>query len=154
MSESGIQPGTENQVDGGSTRIIYMGDVRRRRGKQRQAPDRQYLGAIALVALSAWSIWITVLFSLEPARFLTYVAFFLPLAVALAASGTLIAYAVDWRSGNRPSLGAAARRGLLFASLAVANLSFQAAHRWSPLIGVITILLVLGLEASALRRQA
>lgn len=154
MSESGIQPGTEKQAGRGSTRIIYMGDVRRRRGKQRQAPDRQYLGAIALVALSAWSIWVTVLFSLEPSRLLTYIAFFLPLGTALAASGALVAYAVDWRGGKRPSLRASLRRGLLFAFLAVANLSFQAAHRWSPLVGMITILLVLGLEASAIRQRA
>jgi hypothetical protein len=154
MSESGIQPGAENQAGGGSTRIIYMGDVRRRRGKQRQAPDRQYLGAIALVALSAWSIWITVLFSLEPSRLLTYIAFFVPLSIALAASGALVAYAVDWQGGKRPSLRASLRHGFLFAFLAIANLSFLAAHRWSLVIGAITILLVLGLEASAIRQRA
>jgi hypothetical protein len=154
MSESGMHQGTETQSGQSSPQIIYMGDVRRRRGKQRQAPDRQYLGTIALVALSAWSIWITVLFSLEPARLLTYIAFFVPLGLALAATASLGAYGLDWRSGRRPSLHSATRRGLLFALLAVANLSFLAAHRWSPVVGVVLILLTLGAETALAHRDA
>jgi hypothetical protein len=152
MSESGMQQGTEHGAGRESTRIIYMGDVRRRRGKQRQAPDRQYLGALGLVALSAWAVWLTVLFSLEPARLLTYIAFFFPLSVALAATGSLAVYGFEWRGGTRPSLRLAGRRGLLFALFVVANLALLAAHRWSPVTGVLTVIVVLGLEAAALRR--
>lgn len=148
-----MRQGTGNRPGQDSAQIIFMGEVRRRRGRSRQAPDRQYLGAIALVAVSAWSIWITVLFSLAPARLLTYIAFFTPLFVALAASATLGGYGIDWKQGNRPSLRSAARRGTLFACLAIANLAFLAAHRWSPVVGVVTILLVIAAEASAIRKS-
>jgi hypothetical protein len=149
-----MHQGSGDRSGTGSAQIIYMGDVRRRRGKQRQAPDRQYLGAVALVALAAWSVWITVLFSLEPARLLTYMAFFLPLVVALAATGTLAVYGFEWKAGHRASLALSVRRGGLFAGLVVVNLAFQAAHRWSPLVAVVTILLVLAAEGSAVRRGA
>lgn len=152
MSESGIRQGTDSTSGRESAQIIYMGDVRRRRGKTRQAPDRQYLGAIALVAASAWSVWITVLFSLAPARLLTYVAFFAPLYVALAASGTLIAYWLEWKQGRVASLRTSVRRGALFAVVAVGNLAFLAGHRWSPVIGFVTIVAVLAVEAPAVRK--
>jgi hypothetical protein len=131
-----------------------MGDVKRRRGRQRQAPDRHYLGAVALVALSAWSIWVTVLFSLEPARLLTYLAFFVPLGIALASTAALGAYILEWKQGRQPSLRMAARRGSLVAVLLIANLAFQAAHRWSLIVGVVSVLFLLGAEASGLRRAA
>lgn len=150
---SGVQPGTGGgpaQKD--SARIIYMGDVRRRRGKQRQAPDKHYLGAVGLVALSAWSIWVTVLFSLEPARLLTYLAFFLPLAVALAATGTLAAYWMEWKMGGMPSLRISYRRGALFALALTANLALAAGHKWSPVTAIVVLLLAGGAEAAASRR--
>jgi hypothetical protein len=148
-----MRQGMDGRSGRESAQIIYMGDVRRKRGRTRQAPDRQYLGAIALVAASAWSVWITVLFSLAPARLLTYLAFFAPLYVALAASGALAAYWLDWKQGTIPSLRTSVRRGALFALLAVANLAFLAGHRWSPVVGFVTILAVLAIEASTLRKR-
>jgi hypothetical protein len=128
-------------------RIIYLGDVRRRRrARRRQAPDRHYLAVIALVAAACWLVWGTVLFSLSPSRLLTYLAFFAPLFAALAATGTLIAYAVEWRLGRYPALGAAGRRGLLLAGVVVINLAVQAAHIWVLPVGLGTAGLALGLE--------
>lgn len=153
MSESGMRQGTQGRAERDSAQIIYMGDVRRRRSGTRQAPDRHYLGAIALVAISAWSVWVTVLFSLAPARLMTYAAFFAPLLVAVAATSALAAYALESKGQNRPSLRVYVRRGSLFALLVVTNLAFAAGHRWSPVVGFASILLVLATEASLLRRE-
>ena len=134
-------------------RIIYLGDVRRRRTSRRLAPDRHYLGAVALVALAGWAVWLTVLFTLSPAKLLTYVAFFLPLAVALAATGTLLAYGVDLRTARFPSLQRASRRGVLMAAAIVANLGFVAAHGWTPIAAVVSVALAVGIDLIASRRS-
>lgn len=132
-------------------RIIYLGDVRRRRTVRRIAPDRHYLGAVALIALAAWAVWLTVFFTLAPVRLLTYIAFFLPLGVALAASGTLVAYAAEARVTGFPSLARAARRGALGSAVLVANLGFLAGHRWTPIAGVAALALAVGVDLAANR---
>lgn len=125
-----------------SGRIIYLGDVRKRRGTRQVAPDQHYLLVVALAAAAGWAMWLAVLLSLQPSKLLTFVAFFLPLALALAATGTLVTYALDWRRGLSPSLARSARRGSLLASLIVLNMAFQAAHRWTPLLGIISVAVV------------
>jgi hypothetical protein len=99
-------------------------------------------------------VWVTVLFSLEPARLLTYLAFFAPLGIALTATASLAAYGLEWRRGKQPSLRVSVRRGALVGSLIIANLAFQAAHHWSIVVGVLSVLVVLGTEASEARRAA
>lgn len=135
-------------------RIIYIGDVRRRRQGKRRAPDRHYLAAVAGIAVAGWAVWAIVLLTLAPARLLTYLAFFAPLAVALAATSALAIYAAEWRSGRLPSLRASIRRGTLVALLIVASLALQASHHWSVPGAGISILAALAVEAIAERRAA
>jgi len=122
-----------------SGRIIDLGVVRRKRGMRRMAPDRHYLAAFGLVALLAWIAWATVLLTLAPARLLTYTAFFIPLLVALGATGAIGAYAVQWWRGEFPSMMRSGIRGGLFAAVVVTNAAFQAGHNWSPVVLVASI---------------
>lgn len=131
-----------------SGRIIYLGDVRRRRSGRRRAPDRHYLLALCLVAVVAWTLWLAVFLSLPPARLLTYAAFLAPLWVALAATGSIAAYGLEWKRGYAPSLRACTRRGVLFASVLVVNLAVQAAHRWVLPVGAITVMAVVVVDVA------
>jgi hypothetical protein len=106
-----------------------------------------------MVALAAWAVWLTVVFSLQPARLLTYLAFFLPLSVALTASATIGLYALEWRMGRLPRLRAELRRGALLSGAVIANLAFLAAHRWSLLVFGVAVLLCLTVEGLAARRD-
>jgi hypothetical protein len=133
-------------------RIIYIGDVRRRRQGKRRAPDRHYLAAVAAVSVAAWAIWVVVLLTLAPSRLLTYLAFFVPLGLALAATSALAIYGAEWRSGRLPSLTDSIRRGILVALLIVANLALQASHHWSIPGAGISILAAIVAEAVAERR--
>lgn len=120
---------------GDTGRIIRLGDVRRRRAARTRAPDRHYLASLLLIAAVGWALWLTVLFTLPPARLLTYVAFLAPLWLAVAASGALVAYGIEWKRGLVPSLAVCGRRGALTALLVVLNLAALSAHRWSlPLL--------------------
>ncbi|HZU12781.1 MAG TPA: hypothetical protein VFB58_08080 [Chloroflexota bacterium] len=116
-------------------RIIYLGDVRRRKtSRRRLSPDRHYLAALAVVALAAWALWALVVLTLPPARLLTYLAFFLPFGLALASTGALVAYAAERRFGTAPSLSGSVRRGILLGAFAVLNGATLAAHLWSPVV--------------------
>lgn len=127
-----------------SGRIIYLGEVRRRR-KAGRAPDRHYLAALVLVAAAGWAAWAIVLLDITPARLLTYVAFLLPLWVALTATGALTAYALEWRLDRVPSLVASTRRGATLATFVVANLGALAARHWSLVVaGVLLLVAVTG----------
>lgn len=137
-----MRPDPTHGPQGDSTgKIIYLGDVRRRRrGRSRpHAPDRRYLILLGITATVSWAIWLAVLFTLAPARLLTYLAFFIPFSVALAATATLAAYAIDWRRGLFPNLVTCARRGIVLALVITANLAFVAAHRWILPVGGITV---------------
>jgi hypothetical protein len=114
-----------------SGRIISLGDVRRRRTSRSRAPDRQYLAATAIIGGFAWLGWLLVLFTVQPTKLLTYIAFFAPLWLAVTSTGALGAYGIDWRRGALPSLRVCARRGALISSAIILNLAFLAAHRWS-----------------------
>lgn len=144
------QPTSHDDTD----RIIYIGDVRRRRQGKRRAPDRHYLAAVAAVGVGAWVIWVTVLLTLAPARLLTYLAFFVPLGVALSATVALAIYAAEARSQRLPDLGASIRRGILVALVVVANLALQASHHWSIPGAGISILAAIVVEAVGERRAA
>lgn len=146
-----MRPDPRHPPERDSGRIIYLGDVRRRRGTRRQAPNHHYLIAVVLAAAAGWGVWLAVLFSLQPARFLTYLAFFLPLSLALAATATLIIYGLEWRRGLFPSLSRSSRRGALVAAILIVNLAFQGAHRWTPVAGVLTLALALGIDVAASR---
>jgi hypothetical protein len=93
-----------------------------------------------------------VVFTVPPARLLTYLAFFAPLWIALASSSAIGAYAIVWRLGNVPDLPSCSRRGALLATFSVANLGLLATHHWSPLILVLSAV-ALGLSDLGLRRQ-
>lgn len=131
-----------------SGRIIYIGDVRKRRGIRGQAPDRYYLWAIALVAAMSWGAWLTVVMSLAPSRFLSYVAFFVPLAVALAATWTVSLYAIVWWRGGRPSVAVSARRAVLITAAIEINLGFLGARMWLLPIAVGSIAAVVLIEVA------
>jgi hypothetical protein len=143
----------DTQTTAESGRVIYLGDVRRRRAARRRAPDGHYLITLALVAVAAWIVWGIVVFNLAPARLLTYLAFFAPLWVALAATGALIAYGVEWRRGFLPSLMASARRGMLAATIIDVTLAFQAAHRWGVPAGLVALGAALAIELALTRSQ-
>ena len=136
-----MRPTLQHDDTGEETdRIIYLGDVRRRRARHRRGPDRHYLGALSLVAALAWAGWLAVLFTLPPARLLTFTAFFLPLWLALTATGSIAAYAVEWRRGTLPGLRACTAHGIALATFIVLNLALQAAHRWTLLFAAISLL--------------
>jgi hypothetical protein len=150
-----MRPDPHDQRDpDASGRIIYLGDVRRRKGKRRQSPDHHYLAALALVAVVAWAAWTVVVFTLAPSKLLTYLAFFAPLSLAVASTCTLAAYLIErWREGYA-SLRAAARRGALAAALVVLNLSALAAHHWSIYLGALSILAAVAVDVIATRRAS
>lgn len=142
-----VRTGTE---DG---RIIYLGDVRRRRtSRRRQQPVGHYLAALTLIALASWAVWLTVVLTLQPARLLTYVAFFLPLASALTTTGAIALYFAELRMRRLPALGTELRRGLLFGLIVVMNLGFMAGHHWSVPIFGLSILVTLAVEGVVNRR--
>lgn len=134
-----------------SDRIIYLGDVRRARGRKR-SPNLHYLVPTAALAAIAWAAWIVVLIYVPPARLLTYAAFFIPLWLALAATSAMGAYGIEWKRGGFPSPRRCTRRGALIASVITVNLAFQFAHRWSLPVGAVSILLVASIEARYLRK--
>ena len=123
-----------------SGRIIYLGDVRRRRSARRQAPDAHYLGVALLAAIAGWGTWLLVIFNLAPSKLLSYLAFFTPLVIAVTATGVLLSYGVEWRRGYLPSLSTCLRRGLLLAGAVVLNLGLRAARDWNPLILAVVVL--------------
>lgn len=143
---------TERHEHDSTGRIIYLGDVRRRRGSKRQSPDHHYLAALALIALAGWAAWAIVLFNLTPSKLLTYVAFFLPFFIALAASATLVAYLVEQQRYQFAGLRAAGRRGASFAAVVVINLAFLAAHHWSVPVLAVTALAAVGADVLVSRR--
>jgi hypothetical protein len=135
-----MRPNPTQRRDEDSGRIIYLGDVRRRRtSRRRQAPDHHYILVIGLIAIAAWGVWLTVFLTLPPARLLTYLAFFTPLAVAVLCTATVIAYGIDWQRGYFPSLQECLRRGTLSAGVVVLNLVAMAAHKWSLPVALISI---------------
>lgn len=135
-------------------RIIYLGDVRRRRGARKRSSDSHYLAVAGLAGLAGFLVWLAVVLIIPPERLLTYVAFFLPLWVTLGSAGAIGAYAADWKRGLAPSLRVSARRGALFATTVELNLAFLAAHRWSlPLLGV-SVLLAVAVDVASSARAA
>jgi hypothetical protein len=144
---------TERHEHDPSGRIIYLGDVRRRRGTKRQSPDHHYLAAVALAALVGWVVWCAVLLTLPPSKLLTYMAFFIPLAVAVASTATLVAYGLEQRRAHYATLRSAGRRGASFAAVVIVNLACLAAHRWTVLLAALTIVAVIALDIVAARRS-
>src|SRR5579872_224930 len=135
-----MHPDPEREQSGLPTgRIVYIGDVRRRREARRRAPDRHYLFALGLIALVAWAAWLAVLVSLAPSRLLSYLAFFTPLTIALSASGAIVSYVVEGRVTGWPVLRRSTRHGLLLAAVIVANLALLAAHRWILPVASVTV---------------
>ena len=144
---------TERHEHDPSGRIIYLGDVRRRRGPKRQSPDHHYLAVVALAALAGWAAWVIVLFTLPPSKLLTYLAFFIPLAIATASTATLLAYALEQRRTHYASLTGAGRRGASFAAVVILNLAFLAAHRWTVVIAALSVLVAIAVDIVASRRS-
>jgi hypothetical protein len=150
-----MRPNPTQPHDTDSGRIIYLGNVRRKRSaRRRQAPDGHYLALTAVVGVAAWAVWATVLLTLPPSRLLTYLAFFAPMFVGMACIGALSSYTVEWRRGYYPSLRASLRRGVLAAAVVVANLAFLAAHRWTPLFAAVSVGVVATIEAAIYWRWA
>ncbi|HEY8684837.1 MAG TPA: hypothetical protein VIO57_04450 [Chloroflexota bacterium] len=144
---------TERHEHDPSGRIIYLGDVRRRRGSKRQSPDRHYLAAVALAALAGWAVWGIVLLTLAPSKLLTYLAFFIPLAVAASATATLVAYGLEQRRTHYASLRTAGRRGASIAAVVVLNLAFLAAHRWTVFLAALSVVAAVAVDVIAARRD-
>jgi hypothetical protein len=144
---------TERHEHDPSGRIIYLGDVRRRRGPKRQSPDRHYLAVVGLAALAGWAVWGIVLLTLPPSKLLTYLAFFVPLAVALAATATLAAYGIEQRQTHYAGLRGAGRRGASFAAVVIVNLAFLAAHSWTVFLAALCVVAAIALDIVASRRM-
>jgi hypothetical protein len=144
-----MRPDPQHRRDDRNTgRIIYIGDVRKRRGGQRQTPDRYYLAALALIGAMGWAAWLTVVMSLAPSRLLSYVAFFAPLAVALSATATIVLYAIDWWRGRLPTLRTCLRRAVLIAAVIEVNLAFLGARLWLAGVAAISIAAAVLLEVA------
>lgn len=120
-------------------RIISLGEVRRRKSRHRSTDDRSYLAVLVFVGAMGWALWSAVLLSLRPARLLTYLAFFVPLSAALAATLALGLYWLEYRRHGFPLVTRAVRRGTLVSTVACANLAMQAAHRWNPVVLVVAV---------------
>ena len=143
---------TERHEHDQSGRIIYLGDVRRRKGAKRQSPDRYYLAALGLIALAGWAAWGVVMFSLSPSRLLSYLAFLTPLGIGLFASSTLLAYAVEYRRHHYARLLDAGRQGTLVTAVVLLNLSLLAAHHWVVYFAVGSVVAAVAADIVARRR--
>jgi len=149
-----MRPTVDHQKsDDDSGRIIYLGDVRRKRTGRTRAPDAEYIVAFALIAATAFGMWFVVLFKVAPERLLTYALFFIPLWVALTSTACLIAYWLEWRHGGVPALRSCLRRGVLAASVPVFNLAAAAAHFWSLPLAAVSLLLATVVEVALSRRS-
>jgi hypothetical protein len=133
--------------------IIYIGDVRRRRGPRKQTPDRYFLAAIGLVAAMGWGAWITVLMSLPPSRLLSYLAFFIPLAVALTGTGTIAIYTFQWWRGAIGDLWTSARQAFLATAVVEVNLGFLGARLWLIAIAAASIAAAVMIEVTMWSRS-
>ncbi len=142
-----MRPDPQRPEQDDSGRIIYLGDVRRRRGLRPPTPDRAYLVILAAVALVSWLIWLGVVLTVAPLRLLTYLAFFLPLGIALAATASLGFYGIEWQRGLLPNVHRAIRRGVLLAAVVVVNLAVLPAHQWNVLVGVVSVTVALLVDA-------
>lgn len=131
-------------VDSG--RIIYLGDVRRRRRPSRKAPDRYYLAALALIAAMSWAGWLTVVMTLAPSRFLSYLAFFIPLTLALVTSLTIVLYVFDAYRHAFPSLATSLRRASLGSGVVVVNLAALGGRLWVVAVGALSVVAALLIE--------
>ena len=135
-----------------SGRIIYLGDVRRRRAAARRAPDRYYLLGLLLVGLAGWAMWLTIFLTVPPPRLLTYTAFCGSLWVALAATTAVAAYGIEWKVGGYPLLSVCFRRGALVAFVVVLNLALLAAHHWLLPAGLVVAVAALMTELALTQR--
>ncbi len=119
-------------------RIIHLGEVRRRRRSAGVLPDRHYLAGMLTAAVLGWLSWITVVLTVPPSKLLTYLAFFVPLWLALSATGSALAHMMESRALGMADFRHSVRRGALFGVVVVANLVLLAAHRWSlPALAVL-----------------
>ncbi len=134
---------TEHSPD---DRIIYIGDVRRRRSNVSRQEDRHYLYVMSACALFAWAVWLVVALNLSPAKLLTYLAFLSPLWLALALTGTVIALVLAAKHSESVSVRVSARRGMIAASVVVGNLGLSAAHLWSLLALLLLLAAAAGVE--------
>lgn len=149
-----MRPDPDDHSSGSDpARIIYLGEVRRRRASRSTAPARQYLAVLGLIALVSWALWLSVLLALQPARLLTYLAFFIPLWVALASTLTIALYTFEWRRGLLARLSRCGARSAVLATVLVVNLALQAAHRWSVIVAGATLLLAAGVETVLEQRR-
>ncbi len=115
--------------------------------RSRPSPDGEQLydvrRFVALLAAGSFSlaIWLGVVFTVSPERLLTYLAFFVPLSIALACLTAASIYRIRGGNGmSRPDLlRSAVRQGCLFACFCVVNLGLMAAHRWSVVSFVLFV---------------
>jgi hypothetical protein len=141
-----------DEVD--SDRVIYLGDVRRKRAAPDLAPDRHYLFALSAISLVAFGTWLTVLLTLPPQKLISYTVFFLPMWVTIGSVAAIGAYGLDKRLGRVPSLVVCLRRGGLVATSVVVNLALLAAHHWDVFILTGSLMvLAIALFISDLRRE-
>jgi len=144
-----VQPNFRDEAEHDpGDRIIYIGDVRRRRGKVSRQEHRHYLYVLSACALFAWAFWLVVALNLSPAKLLTYLAFLSPLWLALAFTGTVTALVLAARYSEFVSVRSSARRGMIAASVVVGNLGLSAAHHWSLLAPLLLLAAGAGVELS------
>lgn len=136
----------QQQTPERTDRIIYLGEVRRRRALRTRAPDHHYLASLLVVAAVAWAVWLVVFLTVAPAKLLTYLAFLAPLWLAIVATGAILTYGVEWQRGFVPSLPGSIRRGAWLASLVVANAALRFAHHWGWPVAVGMVLLAAAAE--------
>lgn len=98
-------------------------------------------------------MWGVVVFTLPPSKLLTYLAFFLPLSVALTSTATLLAYGLEYRRTRYASLRVAGRRGVEFGCVAIVNLAFLAAHKWTVILAVVSVVAAIAVDVFATRRD-
>jgi hypothetical protein len=103
--------------------------------------EARRLAALVLLGTLALLVWLAVVLAVPPHRLLTYLAFFVPFWIFVAA---FTAAGLYWFSAGRwvggPSaLRNSVRRGAIAASVVVANLALTAAHKWQLLAFLIVL---------------
>jgi len=122
--------------------------------------NRIVAALLALVALGGWIGLGVYTAQIPPATLANDAAFFAVLFVALAATGTLVAYAIGLqivrsRLYQQSLLRHALRQGVLLATFGVANLALGALRAWSAISALLILAALVLIEfLSSARKNA
>ncbi|HZT96210.1 MAG TPA: hypothetical protein VFB34_05170 [Chloroflexota bacterium] len=121
---------------------------RTREDGRRDAPTRE-LALLLGGGLVTLAVWVVVLLTLSPARLLTYLAFFVPLWLAVTGLGGAASLWLRTHQGAGSPGGnfSVIRRPAMVATFLVTNLALLAGHHWSLVWLVVLSVVLLAYEA-------